>query len=213
MTKKHVLTALTTVALLLSMMGPAAGQGGEPPCECGVLTPLEEEFDFSAVASLAMTDDSSIDVLVVYSQEAKETIGGQEEMEELVNWLVNETNQSYINSQVNQRVRLVHLTEIAEEEVRGWEKMLNRVRKKNDDHYDEIHNWRDQYGADAVVVMVEPHPDWCGIAYLMDSQFLGHGFADWAFGLVSLEERCNQKTTFAHELGHNFGCHHNPEDT
>jgi hypothetical protein len=71
---------------------------------------------------------------------------------------------------------------------------------------DEVHGLRDQYGADLVQLVVEGG---CGVAYLMSGN--NPNFAPYALSVVS--RLCiSPNYSLGHELGHNMGCNHAPED-
>lgn len=181
------------------------------PHETSPLIPPADEFDFEAQRPLdvAATSDEPIDLLVVYTPKAKQIT---EAILELVNSLTADTNQSFKNSNISQRIRLIGVEEIAYSEEPGddfWYKAIADLQKGRG-ALSQAHLLREQWGADAVVLMVE-NRSLCGLAYLMRSSRLGHGFRDWAVSVVSVHGNCTDKWPFSHELGHNFGAHHNPE--
>lgn len=55
---------------------------------------------------------SFVDIAVVYTQAARKTAGGTAEMEALIDLIVAETNQAYLDSEVNQRLVLVAREEV-----------------------------------------------------------------------------------------------------
>src|SRR5690349_15966712 len=59
---------------------------------------------------------TEIDVMVLYTDRAVNAVGGLAAMNAKVDLAVQETNQSYVNSNVNQRINLVHAGQIAYDE-------------------------------------------------------------------------------------------------
>lgn len=149
-----------------------------------------------------------IDVMVVYTPAARAGAGGATAMDSLIQLAVDETNQSYANSGITQRIRLVHKAEVAYTEsgnfCNGNDSDLERLRGTSDGYMDEVHAMRDAYGADLVSLIVESG-DACGCAYLMTS--VSTSFAPSAFSVV--ERDCaTGYYSFGHELGHNMGANH-----
>ncbi len=156
-------------------------------------------------APKAATNLPTVDVLVVYTTAAKNAQGGANAMTALINLAVAETNQAYLNSDVLQRLRLVHLAELTGYAENGdFNTELNRLTNPGDGWIDNVHALRDQYGADEVS-MILASTQYCGIAWLMGNP--SHNFQSSAFNAVS--RTCTTGYySFAHELGHNMGSHH-----
>ncbi len=90
----------------------------------------------------------------------------------------------------------------------------------------EVHDLRVEHEADLVHLFFNAEAGLCGQAWLMTrgstaANFWrsGYGITSVAGGCVSAErlvrpgEHANHVETFAHEIGHNLGGNHNPEDT
>ena len=154
----------------------------------------------------AMADDGSIiDVLVVYTGAARSAAGGTTAMETLINLAVAETNQSYANSGITQRLNLVHTAEVSYSESDfDWSITLSRLRGTSDGYMDNVHTLRDTYCADEVVLIVNSG-GYCGLAYMMT--YVSHGFNTWAFAVVA-RGCATGYYSFGHELGHNMGARH-----
>ncbi|MEM7200561.1 MAG: reprolysin-like metallopeptidase [Planctomycetota bacterium] len=148
-----------------------------------------------------------VDILAVYSTLAKNRQGGTSAMLSLINLAIAETNQAYANSSVNQRVGLVHTEEmVGYTESSNFSTILSHLAGKSDGRMDQVHQLRDQYGADAVAMIVD-NGQYCGIAYLMTT--VSAGFEDSAFSVTN-RGCATGYYSFGHELGHNFGCAHDP---
>ncbi|MCP4541020.1 MAG: hypothetical protein GY832_28120 [Chloroflexi bacterium] len=157
-----------------------------------------------------MADDgSTIDVLVVYTPAARADVGGTTAMENLIDQAIAETNTSYINSNVTQRVNLVHTEEVPYDETGfDWPTTLGHLRTHGDGYFDNVTQsgtgLRDTYCADEVVLIVEDNA-YCGLAYLMDP--VSSSFESYAFAMVCWECATGYYQ-FEHEMGHNMGLRH-----
>jgi hypothetical protein len=141
-----------------------------------------------------------IDVLVAYTPTAAAQVNN---IAAFVQLAVDEANQSYVNSKVNQRLRLVHSYQVNYNEAgKGYDTIVADLAGKSDGSMDEIHQLRDQHGADLVALIVN-QTDFCGMAdAIMASEATAFAAVHWncATGYYS----------FAHELGHLMGARHDP---
>ncbi len=148
---------------------------------------------------------SSVDVLVVYTAAARTAVGGTVAMQAMINLAVAETNQSYANSAINQRLNLAHTAEVEYDETNfDWSATLGRLAGTTDGYMDNVHALRNAHCADEVALIVAD-TEYCGIAYLMTS--VSTSFASAAFAVVS-RQCATGYYSFGHELGHNMGTHH-----
>jgi peptidyl-Asp metalloendopeptidase len=151
-----------------------------------------------------------IDVMVVYTQDALAGATSEDAMVADIRLAVEQSNQSYINSKINQRLRLVHIAEVSYAETGDTEEDRNRLRRKTDTFVDNVHILRDTFGAD-VVVMITEKGDFCGMAYIMDP--VGNSFEDHAFAVVRRDcMTLAGRWTFPHELGHIMSARHDRND-
>ncbi len=152
-----------------------------------------------------------IDVMVVYSPEAAAQQGGTAAMEAIILGLEDATNLSYLNSNVAQRIRIVHMAETASE-LTGFNATLSALTDTADGTYDEVHALRDQYGADMVAMLIShTNGGICGIGWLMGDTEINTAFAQYAFTVTNVG-CATGGFTFQHELGHNMGCHHDHDN-
>jgi hypothetical protein len=174
------------------------------------VTQLGDEHDPVAVsdtlppplgAGLAADDGSSIDVLMLYTPAARAQHGGTASIEALVSQIISDTNTAFARSGVLTRVRLLATREFAmvEAPAMGIDLVTLSVRAQP---------LRDELGADLVQLLVSsPDLSTCGVGYLLDSlattNFPAYSVADIA---------CAAQYTPTHEIGHNLGSHHAPED-
>jgi hypothetical protein len=174
---------------------------GEADPQAGELDPLVE-------ASAAPDSASQVDVMVVWTPAATAAAGGMAAMQSLVDLAVANTNQAYANSGVTQRIRLVHAAEVSYTES-SPNTDLTRLAGTSDGHLDAVHTLRNTYGADVVTLIGATYAGagYCGLGYLMN--YVSTGFATNAFNVV--DRSCAAgNLTYAHEVGHNMGLHHDP---
>lgn len=157
----------------------------------------------------SVDDGSRIDVYVGYTTAAKNAAGGQATILSLINTAISETNTGYANSSVQQRVVLVGADEYAYNEAGfSWNATLDRWQDPNDSVFGPAHILREIHQADEMVLLVSD-PAYCGMAYLMTTP--STSFASNAFALVN-QDCATGYYSFAHEMGHNMGAHHNRQD-
>lgn len=152
-------------------------------------------------ANLVTVPDSGdrIDVLVLYTEAVKTSLGGAAQAEALAQSAIDAVNTAYINSRIRQRVRLVHTEQTALTEANT----LSDLRQ-----HAPTQTLRNERKADMVAMLVDS-ASYCGVAYLMNG--VGNGFEPWAYS-ITLRTCAVGNLTFAHELGHNMGSAHNPEN-
>ncbi len=160
----------------------------------------------------AADDGSTIDVLVVYTDDARQVVGGTAAMEALIATAETETNEGYANSGITQRVNVVHTAEVSYDESGfDWGETLARFRYHGSGYsdFDAVTapgtGLRDTYLADESVLIVEGASPYCGMAYLMES--LSPSFESSAFAVVAYNCATGYYS-FGHEMGHNMGAHH-----
>ena len=152
-----------------------------------------------------------IDLMVMYTDAALQVAGGEEEIEYKINFAVLNTNTIYRNSGIYQRLRLVHSGKVdfGESVFTLTDDVMEAMEAKDDGHLDEIHDLRDEHGADLVMLLVNGNgwSDWSGgqatVLYNNDISLKEHA----AFSLVDVEFLYSG-TAFPHELGHNMGLKH-----
>ena len=143
------------------------------------------------------------DVLVAYTPSV-ESRYGTAGTDALIIQAIAESNQAYTNSGINTRLNLVGSVRTNYTESGSMSTDLGRLRSPGDGYMDELHTLRDSLGAD-LVSLIENEPQYCGIAYRMTS--LSSSFASSAFSVVH-HSCATGYYSFAHEIGHNQGAHH-----
>ncbi len=142
-----------------------------------------------------------MDVMVVWTPAARSAVGGVTQMQNLVNLAVAETNQSYINSNMTQRINLTHMEEVAYTESGDMGTDLDRLTNASDGYIDHVHTLRNTYHAD-LVSMFSESSQYCGIGWMMST--VSPSFEDSAFTVVA-QTCATGYYSFAHEMGHNEG--------
>ena len=145
-----------------------------------------------------------IDVMVAYTDDARAAAGGVSQIEATIYLALEETNQSYIDSNIAQRLNLVHTVEVdyAESGVSATD--LTRLESATDGQLDNLHTLRDAHAADIVTLLVETIPS-CGRGNIMTS--VGNAFESQAFNVVR-RSCATGNFSFGHELGHNMSARH-----
>jgi hypothetical protein len=180
-----------------------------PEAEPIPVAPPEGAWD-QPIDGAAADDGSTIDVLVVYTDDARAQVGGTAAIEAMIATAETETNAGYANSGITQRINVVHTAEISYNESSfDWNTTLSRFRTHGDGYFDAVTQLttglRDAYLADESVLIVKGDLQYCGIAYLMSPA--GSYFASSAFAVVAYNCATGYYS-FGHEMGHNMGAHH-----
>lgn len=145
---------------------------------------------------------NTIDVLVLYTSSVRSSLGGDTQSQNFAQQAISSTNTAYINSHITQRVRLVRAQLSPVSEAGSLSTELSNLRANS-----TVASLRNQYKAD-LVAMISNTGGGCGIGYLMGSTT---GNQNNAFTVTS--RTCVVgNLSFAHELGHNMGSAHNPEN-
>jgi hypothetical protein len=165
-------------------------------------------------AGASLVDDGSrIDVYVGYTPAAKAAAAAAgQDILNLINTAIAETNTGYANSGVNQRVVLVGTAEYTYNETGlSWITVLNHWSDTTDGNMDAAHTARDLSKADEMVLLIkDPTGTNCGMAWMMGSGSISPSFAPNAFSVVAWNCATGYYS-FAHEMGHNMGANHNRE--
>ncbi|MCP5052288.1 MAG: hypothetical protein GY940_34285 [bacterium] len=147
----------------------------------------------------------SIDVMVVYNQAAETGSGGTAAIETEIALAITETNQGYANSNITQRVNLVHTALVTYTESGSIFTDRGRLQGTSDGYMDNVHTLRDAYGADLVVLITEGGGGYCGVAYIMTS--VSTTFENYGFCVVK-RSCATGYYSFGHELGHIMSARH-----
>ena len=181
-----------------------------PPCANGGphdLNPPPVEKALKQSTSSFVEDGSLIDVMIVYTTDARIVTGGTINTEAEAFLALSNANAAFVNSLIDTQLRLVYLDEIAYVESGDAVTDISRLTINGDDFLDSVHTIRDSVGADNVSLFVSSF-NACGIAWLM--QNVSSSFQTFSFNVSAIGCAAGN-LTYAHEIGHNLGCHHNRE--
>lgn len=183
----------------------------------------------SSTAAAAAAAANTVDLVLGYTTGFAASLGGQSQAVTRLNFLVDVTNQAYVNSQVDARVRLVHALQVdysdatsndtALEELTGFRAPSTPTTPAA--AFSALRAARNQYGGDLVSLVRKfntPENDGCGIAWLIGGGQSGIDASDEYFGYSVVSDGTDMGTdgktyycrdeTFAHETAHNMGSQH-----
>lgn len=174
---------------------------------------LDNQHQHSRHSTDTYTLIAEIDLMVVYTPAAKtEADQNFSGINTLIAQVITESQQAADNSDVLVDFRLVHSAEVNYTEVNSAATNLSRLIVSPtfnpwqdpdfDGYMDEVHDWRDDFGADLVTLLAYDI-NMAGLAPRLDTT---NGRPRYGFSIVNVEQATNY--TFAHEIGHLFGNHH-----
>jgi peptidyl-Asp metalloendopeptidase len=194
----------STFPVCAGTLEPAAeaadGGGTQDDGIGGLLARRGGSFAAGVSGPLAADAVATIDLLTVYSPQARAAAGGAAQIRAIIQAAIDSANQAFVNSQVNAVYRLVGTAEAAHDDSGSMNTDLGWL--VNDAATAALRN---QLGADMVSLFVENGGGYCGLGYVMRSP--GPGFAGAAFQ-VTARGCAVGNLSFAHENGHNLGMEH-----
>ncbi len=177
---------------------PGCG-GGEAPAELAGM-PADAalgEADFDKAQKI-------IRVLGVYTGPAMNGAGGKAQIEALIHSSIDVLNTAFQRSRVDARARLVHTQRIGLPDRSDFHIALPELQEDP-----QVASLRDRWNADVVSGYYENDRSICGVGYVMRNP--GQSFAPFAYSITL--RHCAIGVTTAHEIGHNLGLEHNPENS
>lgn len=196
-----------------------ANQNKYPECGNGPEQTVNVPVGAAADGPVQAQGDAGdlIDVMVIYTPAARlaaDPNGASNAILAAIDLAVSESNTAYQESQINTRIRLVHVGEVSYTETggpdgAGFSTDLNHLTNPTDGFLDEVQGLRNTYGADLVSLWIDDASS-CGLGWLMGSGSLSTNFASSAFSVVHWDCATGYYS-FAHEMAHNMGCQHNRE--
>lgn len=157
-----------------------------------------------ATRAIAGDAPDSIDVMGVYTPQARSGAGGTAQIEATIQGAVDNANTSFANSNSIPRFNLVHTAEINYNDSGDMTADLYWLADST-----EVAALRDQYSADMVGMIVNTGSA-CGVGFVQRSP--GASFEGSAFQ-VTHRTCAVGNLSYAHEHGHNMGLEHNPENS
>ena len=162
--------------------------------------------NFKTTSGLVAAPMCRIRILVAYTKSAEDSVKiklGYSTMVQYINQAIAETNQSYLNSNVNYMVELATSIRVNYIESGNYDTDLGRFQSTNDGYMDEIHGYRNAYSADVCVLIFNNNSS-CGLALAIQAD-ASTAFCEVHFDCVL------GNYSFGHEIAHLFGCRHNTE--
>lgn len=161
-------------------------------------------------------DPASIDVMIVYTPAARDWANGSSHgnIENVVAMSMATAQVVLDNSETLMTMNLVHSAEVDYQEEKA-QVDLRRFTSHPDNpwgtynghviagYMDEIHEWRDTYGADLCAFFTLTN-DVGGTAWLLNNRY---GRPDYGFSLTRVQQAATSYTHI-HEMGHNMGLDH-----
>lgn len=148
------------------------------------------------------------DAMIVYSNVARTDAGGTSAIQAECQLAIDRTNESYENSPISARMRLVRRYEVAYDEVRNvYDDHLDRLTGTNgmggSGIWPGIRSNRDTFNADFCTLWVDDGA-YCGLAWCTSAANRGYSVVTWDCAAGNLSH--------PHEIGHNQGCAHDPDN-
>lgn len=145
-----------------------------------------------------------VDVLVLYTPDvAQAQGGGANGMLDFALSAILSMNESLSGSQTGVQAKLAAAVQIDYAETGDLYTDIARLKDGSDGFLDQAQVLRKQYAADLVCLLVETG-NASGVGYLLTSP---SGSPDFGYSVV-MRSAAVFNLSFAHELGHNLGCHH-----
>ncbi|NWB89952.1 PKD domain-containing protein [Pseudomonas agarici] len=149
---------------------------------------------------------STIRVMIVATPLAVEKLGGNAGLQAQAALVIEESNQSFVNSDIPTRFEsagtyIVNYDQLPQAD---GDRLLDKIESRSDPDLGAP-TWalRDEHRADLVVLVADIR-SYCGLATLNSSKETAYGAVDWT---------CfSDGTTVQHEIGHNLGADHTPEE-
>lgn len=149
-----------------------------------------------------------VDVLALYTPGARAGAGGVDQIEALILNAAGVANAAFAASGVDGELRVVHFAEVDPAAYGPLASLEEALLALQGDP--AVAAARDAWGADLVAAVFESGAGLCGFAHAMDA--VGAGFAADAYS-ITVRDCAVANLSFAHEIAHNLGCRHNPEDS
>lgn len=141
-------------------------------------------------------------VLVIYDQNALDGVG---DINAYIAAMIESANVCYDNSgTTGVQIELAGSSFVSDQLSNDFGTVLRQATNRYDGVGDQMHALRDATDADVIATLVD-QPGYCGLAWLAPE------FPDYAVSTSHINCALTG-LTFAHELGHNQGCNHDPDN-
>lgn len=199
----HVGNGEHTVSKVDPMLYPSCGTPNPPE-------DVEGEVDAGGRAQETWAD-RTMDVMVVYTDDARAAQGGTNGIVSLINLADYETNLGYARSDVDVRHNLVHTEEVTYNETGNEVTFRDHLQNPSDGVLDYVATTlRDHYGAD-IVNGIYASGGYCGVAYQVICNL---NASNEAGGFCVTSDGCaTGNYSYGHEIGHLQGAQHDRANT
>lgn len=183
----------------------SAATGASDPRDAAVERPAVEMSAIDVSPCDCGDDGSQVDILIVYTAQARDQAGGTEAIEAVALASVESMNLAMANSAVNEVELHLVATELTSynETLSGVSAAeVTAMHREGDGIIDDVHPLRAKHRADVVAMLRgwASTVNW-GIA------FINVGAAEYGFSITRWDVSVGE-LVFAHEVGHNFGLTH-----
>jgi hypothetical protein len=152
-------------------------------------------------SSFAPNGGPTLGVLVLYTQAVDNSTS---DITGLIQLSIDETNQTYANSNLTQNVYLAHSEQTSyNESGRSFKNHTDALDNPNDGMMDNVASLRNQYNADKVILLVTGPVNYCGRANSINAT------KNSAFAAVRYDCSTSPSYALPHEIGHLLGARHN----
>lgn len=159
-----------------------------------------------SVCSGVVCPNSTIDVMVLYTEDAKTAYGGTSQSNSFIATAITNFNSALQNAGVtNVTINLVYSGEIAYTESGNISTDLTRLRTAGDGFMDDMQNLRTLYGADLVSLITSTPTNTCGLGNLNTNPT---NYSNSAAFSVTIFSCVVSNYSLSHEMGHNMGLNH-----
>jgi len=219
----HMLTLFLVFFLLISVLSLPMGVSYQS--SVGDSNEIPNQVDVSFENTLPDLEDSNprenttyeisagqqVDIMILYTSNAQQWASSNEgSIHSVINEAVDMTNTVMDNSNIDLTLNTVHTSQVDYTETGDDLRTdISRLRNQHDGYMEEIHDWRDYYGADLVSLFVERDEDAEALGVAIGPSSESQLTSNNAYSVVSVEYATRDDIyVFTHEIGHNFGAGH-----
>jgi len=175
--------------------------------------PESSSFEMNSISEVSVRNVATpptIDVMIFYTEQARDARGGDEQMQAHIEMGIEQANNSYENSGVLTRLRLVHAEAVNFPEsgsVKGDMALLANSPQK---WIKDFNHLREIYGADMVALIIKEKWDseYCGMAWGIYPRTNNVPDSSHFFQVTKSGHCMTDEYTLAHEFGHLQGARH-----
>jgi len=171
-----------------------------PEADEGIEPPPDDPLPHGTCVNVGTVFDG----MVVYSDIARDAAGGTNAIHAEIQLAVDRTNETYGNSPISARYRLVHREQVLYNENGSYDDHLDRLTGSGGGPWPGIRSTRDAVNADFCTLWVDD-ADSCGLAWCTANNGNAYSVVTWHCAAGNLSH--------PHEIGHNQGCEHDPDNS